>query len=531
MMASIGVLAPPSSPPLSPTLTEDSSAPPSPRDDIFIPDDRVSHELPLLDPFSGSVKADRPHPSYEKKSIATPPDTPNSSASTAESAEQRRDESPLSRIRFSGSHVRMSEPLWTPEESRENAGWEQTFSTIFAIDNATGMEEDGLGTQVLRSGRHIVIDRSNQGLTFVPPSIADLSNLVKLSEREDEAAAAVPKKPVQRTLARSATAPPTRSLFARADALAKVTSANAKLFSGSGPEHEIRLFLRGNAIRFLPNELFTLSNLTVLTLSNNVLEILPPEIVHLANLKELNVANNKLRYLPAEIITMEIDKLTVQPNPWLPRPQCPSSKTCDSSHIASPTTALIGRFVPLAELALRRLFAPAHELGYCSPLDEEGRQPLLHALYGTPLPPEFSSLLPPPITAVFDACAPGSIPQPVMKARKPPKLVQLPRPTKDLGDVCRYWEGVTGVGVCPSPRHLESRAEGYQKPVFVHPAEERYTWQRTAGKHALGGVVCFLWRGCLEGCLDFLDEEDSAAAAEDVDMDSGFGGFRAVSFA
>ncbi|KZT21164.1 hypothetical protein NEOLEDRAFT_1181926 [Neolentinus lepideus HHB14362 ss-1] len=554
MLAFAEFLAPPSSPPVSPTLTADSSAPPSPLDDSFIlSTPYVPDELPLLDPFAGSMKANRPHPSYEKKSLATPPDTPASSSSTPRSSNPRRDESPLSRFRSSNGCMRTPEPLWTPEESRENAGWDAVFANVFAIDNAAGAEEDTKkGRALSREQKHIVIDRCNEGLTFIPPTIADLSKLVRFSEKEDEAAF-IHATLRQRTLIRSATVPTGRSLLSRVNAPVKVTSASAKLFSdGSRLEYEIHLFLRGNSIKALPNEMFTLSNLTVLSLSkaaprrvqggpnnlllsqgNNSLTILPPEVVHLINLKELNVGNNKLKYLPAELLSMKLEILNVQPNDWLPLPQSnPSSNSSNQAgRIASSTTSLIGRFVPLAELSLRRLFAPAHELGYCSSFDKEGREPLLNALYGTPLPPEFSSLLPPPITATLDACSPGSIPRPVMKPPRPQKLVSLPRPTRDLGDVCRYWEGVTGVGVCPSPRHLEKREEGYRKPVFVHPAEERYTWQRYAGDHALGGVVCFLWRGCQEGCLDFL-EETKVGTEDDMNMDVGrFSGIRVVSFA
>ncbi|EPQ56559.1 hypothetical protein GLOTRDRAFT_138258 [Gloeophyllum trabeum ATCC 11539] len=535
MLSMLEAYAPPSSPPVSPTLSADSSPPSSPNHEPMHSNAFSSdglHDFPMLDPFAGSVKANRPHPSYEKKTPATPPLTPQTSLHSAGPSRTRRDESPISRLRQShagGGGVFKTQPLLTPEESRELALWEDAMSSAIAIDRMAALEEEPKkkGRMPAREPKHTIIDLSNQGLTFIPPSISDLAKLVKLPEKEEHAAPVPVALKQQRALMRSATAPAGGSLFGTTRAPAKVTSASAKLFSDDArPEQEIHFFLRGNVIKYLPNEVFTLSHLTVLSLSNNALEVLPPEIVHLTHLKELNIANNKLKYLPAELLTMHLSILSVHPNPWLAPPSPPS---------VSPTTSLIGRFPPLAELALRALFAPAHEHGLCSALDADGRQPLLTTLYGTPLPPAFASLLPPPISATLGACVPGSVPQPVIRPPRPAKLVRLPRPTRDLGDVCRYWEGVTGVGVCPSPRHLRPKDGRYRKPVFVHPAEERYTWQSHGGGHAFGGVVCFLWRGCLEGCLDFLDGGEVGAEDKEMEMEMEIemaeaGGFRAVRF-
>jgi hypothetical protein len=43
--------------------------------------------------------------------------------------------------------------------------------------------------------------------------------------------------------------------------------------------------------------------------------------------------------------------------------------------------------------------------------------------------------------------------------------------------------------------------------VFVTPAEERYTWETVVAGVDVGGSVPLKWRGCLCGCLDFLDAE------------------------
>lgn len=86
---------------------------------------------------------------------------------------------------------------------------------------------------------------SGQGLTFIPPKISDLSNLVVF--HQDSA-------PKARELG------PLRSCS---------KSTNSILFGASSlgqREDEIHLFLSGNRIALLPNELFNLDALVVLSL-------------------------------------------------------------------------------------------------------------------------------------------------------------------------------------------------------------------------------------------------------------------------
>lgn len=66
------------------------------------------------------------------------------------------------------------------------------------------------------------------------------------------------------------------------------------------------LFIRGNChLKFLPQELGQLSNLTQLYLASNSLVVLPQEIGSLKKLKELNVCYNALVSLPSSIGQLE----------------------------------------------------------------------------------------------------------------------------------------------------------------------------------------------------------------------------------
>jgi hypothetical protein len=84
----------------------------------------------------------------------------------------------------------------------------------------------------------------------------------------------------------------------------------------------IQLFLSGNKLTSLPRELFSLDNITVLSLRNNTLTTLPPAIGQLKNLKELNIAQNSIRYLPWEMMDLihcqgPHRQITTRPNPLL----------------------------------------------------------------------------------------------------------------------------------------------------------------------------------------------------------------------
>ncbi|KAI5358974.1 putative SANT/Myb domain, leucine-rich repeat domain superfamily [Septoria linicola] len=99
---------------------------------------------------------------------------------------------------------------------------------------------------------------------------------------------------------------------------------------------DLQLFLATNGLISLPDELFRLHNITVLSLRNNALTELPSAINHLARLKELNVANNTIRHLPWELLDIIASRQTrviVHPNPLL-EPLVGSVETAPSPLVA-----------------------------------------------------------------------------------------------------------------------------------------------------------------------------------------------------
>ena len=60
--------------------------------------------------------------------------------------------------------------------------------------------------------------------------------------------------------------------------------------------------LSNNTIKSIPEELFTLTNLTVLDLSNNAIDDLPNMFDSLYGLQELIVSGNNLLRLPPSVI-------------------------------------------------------------------------------------------------------------------------------------------------------------------------------------------------------------------------------------
>lgn len=76
------------------------------------------------------------------------------------------------------------------------------------------------------------------------------------------------------------------------------------VLQGSIVSHDVQLFLYNNMLTRLPEELFQLSNLTVLSLRQNQLTHIPPAISRLVNLRDLSLSANKLKYLPWELFLL-----------------------------------------------------------------------------------------------------------------------------------------------------------------------------------------------------------------------------------
>lgn len=82
----------------------------------------------------------------------------------------------------------------------------------------------------------------------------------------------------------------------------------------------LRIYLPGNSLLSLNNELFELKELKVLSVRNNKLQELPPTISKLQALEVLNVSVNGLTFLPWELLSLlehgSLKHFTAYPNPF-----------------------------------------------------------------------------------------------------------------------------------------------------------------------------------------------------------------------
>jgi hypothetical protein len=295
-----------------------------------------------------------------------------------------------------------------------------------------------------------------------------------------------------------------------------------------------------NLIREIPAQLFLLQRLTVLSLreylartlihvlsqtdiciGSNRIAFLPPSIAQLTNLRELNLSTNQLKFLPAEILGLKLSCISLFPNPFLTEDQeelhedevdkgtirgrgARKGENGDSTAIS--TTRIVqphdGQVPELTELCLRLLISPA------APSSEDS-----DPLRGSSTEPEASTNLTryydltsaelaPHLRDVLNACVPGCVPEPFRIM--PSQPLRPPRDQGEQEDMMRkeVQEKITGIGFCPSPRHNDGLGN-----LFVHHAEERFTWESVIGGTRLGGKVPLRWRGCMIGCLDYLGVE------------------------
>lgn len=364
------------------------------------------------------------------------------------------------------------------------------------------------------------IDLSNLSLKTIPASIADLAGFFNTTELSEQSLFS------GHSMSRVKTEP---ALESRARSFERTKS-----IMDSGKErHMLQLYLFGNYIHDLPPELFKLENLTVLSLRGNQLTYIPPEICRLINLKELNISQNSLPYLPSEMRDMKLSKLQLNPNPFLT--ELSSSRVPSASRdilsqrrsmtrifsqyreaatnsrraiTVSPLTTFLPGVPPLTEICYRKLLCP---------LQGDNSRTVLSEYYEVPLsdvwnvPENVRQVLTENVPGVFRST--GIPPDPRKHGRRPSQ----------------------GSGGCANPEH--------KGRFFVRHAAERFTWERLVAGVDVGGAVPLRWRGCIETCLGFLNEDarqanaiepplTDASDAMDLDeteavmtMDLGEGGF------
>ncbi|EGO20527.1 hypothetical protein SERLADRAFT_417754 [Serpula lacrymans var. lacrymans S7.9] len=434
----------------------------------------------VLHPFAASTKANRRPPQYEKK-LETPPVTPPQAFTSKPSLGYYRVPKLTHKsedddfFRGNGSPISSSFSRQVSRNlSREEQIWDDALEKPFST---------GIGA----------IDLSNQQLTYIPPSIADLSNFFNTSEKSEQVN--IVDATAVRSFSRVSTG--TESSSSRTRSFGRIKS----IVESGKERHELQLYLSGNQISNLPRELFSLQKMTVLILRGNLLTSIPSDISHLSSLRELNISNNKLTYLPSELCEMPaLDKLYLNPNPFLQEPS--RSVTHRKEELARPPTTAVSSasvFVPsippLSEMCYRKLLTPISSFATTPTV--------LSEYYGVPLSEWWEDCIPSNIRETLGACVPGTF--------KPHISLS---PTSSPSHVrSRKQSPYVSVGVCPNPKHRGS--------VFIKHAEERFTWERVISGVDVGGSVPVRWRGCLRGCLDFLVQNDENAVEAENSPASG----------
>ncbi|PWN37120.1 uncharacterized protein FA14DRAFT_170008 [Meira miltonrushii] len=156
-----------------------------------------------------------------------------------------------------------------------------------------------------------ILNLEESDLSSIDPSIADLSKYVRIPNlrRDDE-------------LSRPAGGFSRTSSLVNAERLAgsPINSPSRNKLSSSGANNKLELYLAKNNLRTISSALFSVTNLTVLSVRGNKLKELPPAIGDLKNLTELNVSSNELRYFPSEIQKLRLTKFAYFPNKNLFKP-------------------------------------------------------------------------------------------------------------------------------------------------------------------------------------------------------------------
>ena len=510
--------SPCSSPASSPVPLVDSS-PASSSDTDFTLDLQDPPPLTLGDPLAASAKATRLPPEHEKKPV-TPPcslpcslvDVPTKSKKRARHDDWQPDSTPC----FSVTGVPPNPTYTRPNtievhtfEDLEDAIWDDASTQV--VDNAHGTITLEYVCVFMNADNMLIFPPlpRNKNLTRIPDSfITDLINVYILPENADSI--------------------PTGLGRANLPSMGR-TFSRTRSTVGRDPK-EFHLYLAFNQITALPLKLFTLQNLTVLSIrkwcmrallsmahfilpGQNKLTFIPPEIVWLRNLRELNIAGNLLKYLPAEMMEMSsLTQLQAFPNPcYLKQPEDKwyssstsgiPSESVDKRRCISDTEHTLPKIIPLVEMAFRVLLSQSLvnpeecllDEYYSLPLDECPSDSIYPSDIGSSKR-RFPYPIPSPLREILHTCVPYS----VYPEQSPPKsYAHADNPPSS----------VTGVGYCPSPRHRDQTGRHFKPGVFVHHAEQRITWESHITGLAVGGYVPVLWRGCQWGCLDYLDGDN-----------------------
>lgn len=120
-------------------------------------------------------------------------------------------------------------------------------------------------------------------------------------------------------------------------AFTRVPPVTEGVFARLDPK--LKIFLASNRLTTLPEELFNLPNLRVLSLRGNKIHELPPAIGRLHNLRELNISQNSLQYLPFEILdlfsdTSRLQSFQIHPNLFHER-QCLQDESGDLENVSN----------------------------------------------------------------------------------------------------------------------------------------------------------------------------------------------------
>jgi hypothetical protein len=171
------------------------------------------------------------------------------------------------------------------------------------------------------------------------------------------------------------------------------------------------------------------------------------------------------------------------------------------SRSISDTKHYLPKIIPLVEMAFRVLLSPSIaspgecvlEERYDLPLDECPFDPM-SSFNITSGKRQFPYPIPTHLRKILSTCVRYS--------------VDPEEPLSNLStSVDDPWSTVTGIGYCPSLRHHDRNGGQFNSGVFVRHAEERISWEPVIAGVSVGGNAPVRWRGCLWGCLDYLDNE------------------------